>query len=531
MMLGLTSNFSAVDWAIVVAYLLGTLAVGVYVNRYVAGMSDYIVAGRSLKSYLSIATMVGSELGLVTVMYAAQKGFTGGFSAMHIGLVAGTATLVIGLTGFIVVPLRRLRVMTIPQYYGERFSPGVRVFGALVLAVAGILNMGLFLRAGAIFLTGLTGLNDPVAVKVVMTVLILLVLVYTVLGGMVAVVITDYLQFVLLSFGMIAACVIAVVKLGWGPIVESVRAVHGDAGFDPFHGEGFGLSYVVWMVFVAGIVSCAVWQTAVMRACAAENEGVVRRLYAWSSIGFMVRFMAPQFLGICALAYFWHDPQGRAVFFDAGGAVSADTALTMGAMPIFLGQLLPVGMIGLIGAAMLAAFMSTHDSYLLCWASVLAHDVAGPVFGKRLSERGRLMIARVLIVLIGVFLLIWSLWYPLEMDLWDYMAVTGAVYFTGAFAVLLTGLYWKRASTAGAYLALTVGVCAVLGLGPVQQALGLKAPGDGAGRLFGVELTGETVGLSTAGLALVVMVIGSLLVPGRGPAGRVGEIRPSEGGV
>jgi len=385
-MLELTSQFTAIDWVIVAVYLAGTVLIGVYVNRYVADMSDYMVAGRSLKSYLSIATMVGSELGLVTVMYAAQKGFTGGFSAMHIGLVAGTAALVIGLTGFIVVPLRRLGVMTIPEYYGLRFSPGVRVFGAIILALAGILNMGLFLRAGAVFMTALTGLNDPMAVKLVMTALIILVLIYTVLGGMVSVVITDYLQFVLLSFGMITACVIAVVKLGWMPIIDSVRAVHGEAGFDPFHGEGFGASYVIWMIFTAGIVSCAVWQTAVMRACAAENEKVVKRLYAWSSIGFMVRFMAPQFLGICALAFFWNHPEGRAFFFDAAGAVSDDPARTMAAMPMFLGQILPAGLIGLVGAAMLAAFMSTHDSYLLCWASVLAHDVAGPVFGKRLSE-------------------------------------------------------------------------------------------------------------------------------------------------
>ena len=142
------SNFGTVDWAIVGLYMLATVAIGLYANRYIRNMSDYIVAGRSLKPYLAVATMIGSELGLVTVMYSAQKGFTGGIAAFHIGLIAGIVTLIIGLTGFIVVPLRELGVMTIPEFYEKRFSRGVRIFGGLLLALSGILNMGLFLKVG-----------------------------------------------------------------------------------------------------------------------------------------------------------------------------------------------------------------------------------------------------------------------------------------------------------------------------------------------------------------------------------------------
>ncbi len=118
--------------------------------------------------------------------------------------------------------------------------------------------------------------------------------------------------------------------------------------------------------------------------------------------------------------------------------------------------------------------------------------------------RGRLLTARLLIVLIAVFLLIWSLWYELGQDLWDYMAVTGAMYSIGAFALLLGGLYWKRASTVGAYLALIAGSLALLGLKPVQGALGLAG-----------EWSSESVGLTVIGLALGLMVIGSLLFPER----------------
>ncbi len=502
------SNFSTIDWVIVVVYLLATVAVGIYANRYIKDMADYIVAGRSLKSFLSVATMLGSEIGLVTVMYTAQKGFNSGFAAFHIGLVAGVTCFFVGVTGFIVIPLRRTGVMTIPEFYGKRFGKGVRVFGGVLLAVAGILNMGVFLKAGGLFITSLTGMTDPNAINLVMTFLIALVLLYTILGGMVSVVITDYLQFIVLSFGMLYVCLVSVYQLGWEPIVETVKTVHGNAGFDPFDQSGFGWSYVLWMTFVAGLISCAVWPTAVMRVCAAKDTKVVGRLYRWSAIGFMTRFIIPQFLGICALTWMWQQQSGPgSQFFTAEGTLINDTNETLRAMPLFLSQILPTGVIGLIAAGMLAAFMSTHDSYLLCWAAIIVEDIVNPLMGERLTTRTRLLLARVFIFLIGVFLLVWSIFYPMQQDMLDYLAVSGAIYFTGAFAVLLFGLYWKRASRIGAYAALTAGVFALLGLTPVRQFLHLT------NEELGMKITEAHIGLATTTAALVLMVVGSLLFP------------------
>jgi SSS family solute:Na+ symporter len=518
------SNFSTLDWVIVGVYLAGTVAIGLYVNRYIRSMSDFLVAGRTLKTRLAIATMIGSELGLVTAMYSAEKGVTGGFAAFHIGLAGGIACLVVGLTGFIVVPLRRMEVMTIPEFYERRFgSRRLRILGGTILAVSGILNMGLFLRAGAIFVVGLTGLQESesiepgLTVKLVMTVMILMVLAYTALGGMVSVVITDYLQFVVLSFGLIAACLWAGYEVGWINLVETVETIHGDKGFNPLHkaADGtspFGPDYVTWMLLV-GLVSCAVWQTAVMRALAAESVEVVRRLYIWSSIGFVIRFVIPQFLGVCALVYLWQNEATRDMFFDADGNLLGNDPenreLNMYAMPVFLSQLLPIGVIGLIGAGMMAAFMSTHDTYLLCWSSVLTEDVVNPIVGGRLSQRARLMITRVLLFVIAAFLLVWSMWYKLEQNLWDYMAVTGAIYFIGAFAVLGAGLYWRRASAAGAYIALCTGAGAILGLGAVQRAFGID------GFLAEHHITSAHILLGITGLAVAGMIVGSLMFPDR----------------
>ena len=197
------------------------------------------------------------------------------------------------------------------------------------------------------------------------------------------------------------------------------------------------------------------------------------------------------------------------MFFDADGKVVADSQMTMKAMPVFLGQLLPVGIIGLVAAGMIAAFMSTHDTYLLCWASVLTEDVANPLADGRMSQAARLLLTRILLVVIASFLVVWSLYYPLDTDLWDYMAVSGAIYFTGAFAIMLAGLYWKRASRAGAFLALSAGLFAVLGLEPVQRVAGVFDVFTKHG------VTGAHVGLSTTGLAVILMLLGSVAFPDR----------------
>jgi len=502
------SNFTGLDWGIVALYLLGTVAVGIYANRYIRNMADYVVAGRSLKSHLSVATMLGSEIGLVTVMYAAQKGFTNGFAAFHIGLLSGLIAFFVGISGFIVIPLRRTGVMTIPGFYGQRFGTGVRVLGGSLLVVAGVLNMGVFLKAGGLFVTSLTGMTDPLAVDLVMAGLIALVLLYTILGGMVSVVITDYVQFVVLSFGMIAVCLLAVDDLGWEPLVEAVKTVHGEGGFDPFDESGFGPSYVLWLAFY-GLVACAIWPTAVMRVCAAESTKVVGRLYRWSAIGFTTRFVIPQFLGICALAWMLQEGGGGSQFVTAEEGVVGDSDQTLRAMPLFLAELLPAGLIGLVAAGMLAAFMSTHDSYLLCWAAILVEDVIAPATGGRLSNRARLLLARIFIFLTGMFLLAWSLFYPMEQDMLNYLAVSGAIYFTGAFAVLLLGLYWRRASRIGAYLALGAGVLNLLALPPLREALGLTNEN------LGVAIHDAHIGLSVTALALLLMVLGSLIFPDR----------------
>ncbi len=138
------TNFSAGDWVIVICYPLISLVIGLVVRKYIVNMSDFVCAGRSLGTCLGIATLTGTELGLITVMYSAQKGFKGGFAAFHIALAAGLVTFIVGATGFMVYRLREMEVMTIPEFYERRFDRKTRILGGIMMAFGGILNMGFF---------------------------------------------------------------------------------------------------------------------------------------------------------------------------------------------------------------------------------------------------------------------------------------------------------------------------------------------------------------------------------------------------
>ncbi|NUM77255.1 hypothetical protein HUU40_23095, partial [candidate division KSB1 bacterium] len=96
------------DWFIAVAYVVIALIVGVAATKRIKSAADFLVAGRQIRFHLGVASLVATELGLVTVMYFAEQGFRFGFAAFIIGVIWSAAYLLVGSTGFVVERVRRL---------------------------------------------------------------------------------------------------------------------------------------------------------------------------------------------------------------------------------------------------------------------------------------------------------------------------------------------------------------------------------------------------------------------------------------
>ena len=380
------------DYFIVVLYLLTIFYVGIKYRDRSSNFSTFMIAGRKVGLSLGVATMLGTELGLITMMYNAQTGFRDLFAAFHIGLFALAITMLIGVTGLVVVKLRDLRVKSIPEYYQIRFGNKVRIVGAIILVVGGILNMGLFLKVGAIFIQSVFSIPEgDLVLSIIMIVLLLMVLVYTILGGMISVIITDFIQFVVLSLGMILSVAFSIYHLGWTNIFTQVEllSLNPDLIYNPIQSRG-GF-YITWQV-VLGFVSAVIWPTAITRALSLDSSETVRKQYMWSSASFLIRFIVPCFLGICAYVYF-------------NGYTPDSSWEKLSMMPKYLSEILPVGILGIVVAAMIAAFMSTHDSYLLCWSTIITNDIIDPIKGGRLTSSEKIKYSRIIIVFLGLYIL------------------------------------------------------------------------------------------------------------------------------
>ena len=473
------------DGSIVGLYLLVTMVAGLMVRKYVGKVEHFLVAGREMDVYLGIASLAATEFGIVTCMYTAQNGYEKGFAGATPGILMALAMAGVGLTGFVIKPLRDSGVMTIPELFEQRFGGRIRWAAGVVIVLGGLLNMGVFLRTGGEFLVLVTGL-DVRYLEIMMTALLVGVAIYTILGGMLSVLVTDFLQFVVMSAGLILVTILILMNVGWENLVTTVETQYGAGGFNPFINPTMGWEYVLFnlMLNTAAVLT---WQTTIARVLAAKDTNTGRKVYTRTSFFFVCRFLIPGIWGIAALA------------------TLGPVANTLEAMPRYLSMAVPPGLMGILIAAMLAADMSTDSSYMLTWCSVIYNDIMAPFRKKPWSEKKGLFWNRTIIAIIGIFLLVYGLWYPLKGDLWTYLGVTGTIYLASISVLLIACCYWKRANSWGA--GASIFISALL---PITYLVMEQVPSTAE--------VAKTIGPYHSGIATYVlsagaMVVGSLLKP------------------
>ncbi|MEN3325553.1 MAG: solute:Na+ symporter, family [Acidobacteriota bacterium] len=473
------------DGSIVGVYLLVTMIAGLMVRKYVGKVEQFLVAGREMDVYLGIASLAATEFGIVTCMYTAQNGYEKGFAGATPGILMAVAMAGVGLTGFVIKPLRDSGVITIPELLEQKFGQRIRWAAGVVIVLGGLLNMGVFLRTGGQFLVLVAGL-DVKYLEIMMTALLVGVAVYTILGGMLSVLVTDFLQFVVMSAGLILVTILILMNVGWEKLVTTVETNYGAGGFNPFVNPTMGWQYVLFnlMLNTAAVLT---WQTIIARVLAAKDTRTGRKVYTRTSFFFVCRFLIPGIWGIAALA------------------TLGPVANTLEAMPTYLSTSVPPGLMGILIAAMLAADMSTDSSYMLTWCSVIYNDIMAPFRKKPWSEKRGLFWNRTIIAFIGVFLLLYGLWYPLKGDLWTYLGVTGTIYLASISVLLIACCYWRRANSWGAGASIVVSAVIPVSYLVMEQLPATAPLAKSIGPYYS--------GIATYLLSGAAMVIGSSLKP------------------
>jgi solute:Na+ symporter, SSS family len=489
-----TSVLSTLDWAVIAFYFLLTFGVAIWASireRQSAGTTkDYFLAGRNAGWFLVGGSLFASNIGSEHLVGLAGTGAASGVAVAQFEILA---SLILLILGWVFVPFYLASgVFTMPEFLERRYSAGARWYLAVISIIAYVLTkISVTIAAGGIVFTALMGIDFWTGALVV----VVITGIYTIFGGLRAVLYTDLMQMFVLIGGAVAVTLIGLNELGgWSAMTAAAGPEFMDM-WKPMSDPNFPWTGILLGAPILGVWYWCTDQFIVQRTLAAHNEDHARRgtIFAgYLKILPLFIFVVP---GIVAFAL---AKSGR-----------IQLAAPDQALPTLVGSLLPSGARGLVVAGLMAALMSSLSSVFNSTSTLVTIDVY-----KKLrplaSERQLVLFGQVVTaVLVGLGLL----WIPvmklISGQLYQYLQSVQAYISPPIAAVFLIGILWKRVNAKGAMAALLAGF--VLGMGRLAAELG-------RGSLDGMLLSYATMNFLHFAIFLfvvcsVILVVVSLATP------------------
>lgn len=446
----------------VVLYLLGTLGLGVWAGSRIKNTSDFAVAGRSLPLVMVITTTFATWFGAETVMGIPAKFVQGGLN----GLVedpfgAGSCLILVGL--FFAAKLYRLNLLTIGDYYRERYGKGIEVFcsAAIILSYLGWVAAQIT-ALGLVFSVLTGGAMSETAGMIVGT---LAVLIYVVVGGFLAVALTDFIQMIVLVIGLSIIAVFSAELAGGSSQVFAMASKAELWHFWPqptfteiaaFIGAG------VTMMF-GSIPQQDVYQ----RVMSAKDAPTAQKGAVIGGASYILFAFVPMFIVACAVVVMGNE------------AMELARSDYQRLLPTFVMTRMPLIMQVLFFGALLSAIKSTSSATLLAPATSFVENILKNL-RPEMGDRQQLKAMRVTIVVFAALVLAYAIAMK-GTSIYELVSSAYQVTLVGAFVPLVMGLYWKRATTQGAILSLAMGIGTWIMFFPQVSGLGEQFPPQLAG--------------------------------------------------
>lgn len=433
----------AIDYIILIAYLVATIFIGFYYQRRIQTSTDYFLAGKLLPFWAIGLSIVGSDIGAVDFVGLTGQAYRYGIVVGNFDWIGSVPAMI--LAGLVFIPYYwRAGVFTIPEYLGRRYNVYVRMISALIWLIFIAFSLGVLLWSTGLLMESMFGW--PIMVSIL--VMVVVVGVYTISGGLSAVVMTDVVQVILMALGAVAILVLGFNAVGgWDAMVEKITAMGPEYSNHfslvispkvntpyPWTGILFGLAFVLAPAYYIGN------QVIIQRSLGAKDE--------WHAKGSMIfgaflKIMIPILVvipGLIALALFPNIDDGDKVYAE------------------LIKQLLPPGLTGLIFAAFLAALMSSVSSIINSVATVWTKDIYEPFISKEINDRRSLFIGRVVTGLILVIAVASSPISNRFPGVYIYIQTINSFVQGPIFAILLLGMFWERTTQWGGLAGLVGGV-------------------------------------------------------------------------
>ena len=438
----------------VAVYTVLMIGIGLWASRKTHSVTEFAVAGRNLPLWLCTATVVATWFGGGTMIGAAGAAYEGGM----LGVIADPfgGALCLALVGLFFVRLfRRLRYFSFIEFVEQRFGLLAGLVASFASLMSSLMWVAGMLVAFGVILETLTGVPLPLGIVGGAVV----VVVYTSLGGMLAVALTDFLQFVIIAIGLVVLLVVVLIDVGGWSVIASQLPDYTFRMMPVEHTLERWLIYLrAWVIFgLADIAS----QSLLQRAMSARSERVAQNSFYLGSLLYLGFGLIPVMLGIIAIV--------TMPALDNAESVVPTLALA---------HLHPVAIAMFVGA-LLAAIMSSADSALLAAATVTSTNLL-PRLRRHPSDALRLAVIRWAIPAGGTLAVIAAL---NARVVFDTVLDANMLMLAAVIAPFILGVWWQKANRAGALSAMVAGVTAWI----VTSAAWPGLPGDLVG--FGVSLT------------------------------------------
>ena len=474
------SVLSSLDYIVIGLYLAGTVALGFRIGRGLKSGSDFFLGGRHLPWWAIGMSLVATDIGGTDIIGVGGAAYTHGMAVANFEWIGCVPAMILG--AFVFIPFfYRTGIYTIPEFLERRYNATVRTIVATCWLAFMACNLGIMLLASAKMMSALFGWDTTACIFATAA----LVGTYTMVGGLAAVVYTDMIQCVVMILGCLLILVLGIIKVGGiGELQNRLQAaeqptpvqVAADESELPSGSDAPGQARATppsdparpdrtqraqlilpvdtespfpWPGIYFGlalILSPAYWignQAIVQRSLGARSEFEAKASYIW---GALLKNLIPLIVAVPGLI---------------AVALLPELEDSDAAIPGLVGILLPTGLRGVFVAAFLAALMSSIDSYLNSAATIVTNDIYKRFVNRNVTDAGMLRVGR----LTTLVLVAWAIGFALLLTM---IAEGSGIYaifqtliafFQGpAFAVLLWGILWRRATATGATAGLLAGI-------------------------------------------------------------------------
>lgn len=446
----------------VVLYLLGTLALGVWAGTRIKTTTDFSLAGRRLPLVMVITTTFATWFGAETVMGIPARFVQGGLSEIvEDPFGAGTCLILVGL--FFAAKLYKQNLLTIGDFYRNRYGKGVEVFcsSAIILSYLGWVAAQIT-ALGLVFSVLTNGAMSEAAGMIVGT---LAVLIYVVIGGFLAVAWTDFIQMIVLVIGLSAIAIYAADLAGGADQVFALASQENLWKFLPeanFHDVAFFIGAGLTMM-LGSIPQQDVFQ----RVTSAKNAETARTGAVIGGAAYILFAFVPMFVVTSAVV----------VMGQQALDIAKDDYQRL--LPTFVLTKMPLLMQILFFGALLSAIKSTSSATLLAPSTSFVENILRNL-RPHMSDHQRLVATRWSIVIFASLVLAYAIAMQ-GTSIYDLVSSAYQVTLVGAFVPLVMGLYWKRSTTQGAIVSIALGVGVWVLYFPQVSVLSEWFPGQLAG--------------------------------------------------